>query len=710
MPSWRYEARRFDRARMIMGEFAIGQSVLRREDPRLLQGRGRFFDDLKLADQLYAAIVRSPHAHADITGIDTRTALQMPGVHAVLTGADYRADGLGSLPSMAPYKRRGGAPMFLPPRPAIAFDRVMHVGYPVAVVVADALDQARDAAERVVVDYEPRPGVVSARDAFAPNAPRLYDECPNNEAYFYQAGDKAKVDAAFAAAAHVVEQRLIINRVTANPIEPRGVTGVYDAGTGRYTLYCGFQRPWLFRNDIARATLKISEAELRLITGDIGGSYGLRGSVYPEIILMLWAARRIGRPVKWTQTRSEAHISDDDARDNIVDAALALDRAGKFLAVKIRSFGNLGAFVSFRGAMPPVVNIGTVVGTYTTPALHVEVSGMLTNTHCTSPYRGAGRPEASYMIERLIDIAADELGVDPVELRRRNTIPPQAMPYKTPLTFTYDSGRFEENMDRASRLANRNGFEARRKEAARRGMLRGIGLSNTIEFAADPTIETAEIRFDPLGGLTLVTGSISHGQGHATIQTQILVDRLGIDPERVKFIQGDTDAVAFGMGTGGSRSTTMSGGAILAVSDKIVAKGKKLAAHMLEASESDIEFKDGRFTIAGTDRSTGIHDVGRAAFELEKLPAGMEPGLYETATYRAHTSNFPNGCHVCEVEIDPETGRTQVVGYWVVDDVGIVVNPMLLKGQIMGGIAQGLGQVLLENKSYDEAGQVLTGS
>ncbi|HEY1363234.1 MAG TPA: molybdopterin cofactor-binding domain-containing protein, partial [Xanthobacteraceae bacterium] len=444
--------------------------------------------------------------------------------------------------------------------------------------------------------------------------------------------------------------------------------------------------------------------------GDIGGSYGLRGSVYPEIILMLWAARRVGRPVKWAQSRSEAYISDDDARDNIVDAALALDCDGKFLAVKIRSFANLGAYVSFRGAMPPVINIGSVVGTYTTPALYVEVSGMLTNTHCTSPYRGAGRPEASYMIERLIDIAADRLDVDPAELRRRNTIPPQAMPYETPLTFTYDSGRFGENLDRTMKLANWAGFARRRQEAASRGRLRGIGISNTVEQAADPTYETAEIRFDPLGGLTLVTGSISHGQGHATVQAQILVDRLGVDPQQVKILQGDTDAVAFGMGTGGSRSTTMSGGAIVMVSDKIIAKGRKLSAHLLEASEADIEFEDGRFTVAGTDRAIGIHELAKAAFHLEKLPAGMEPGLYETATYRASSGNFPNGCHVCEVEIDPETGSTQVVGYWVVDDVGTVINPMLVKGQIMGGIAQGMGQVLMEHKFYDEAGQVLTGS
>jgi carbon-monoxide dehydrogenase large subunit len=694
-----------------MGQFSIGQSVRRREDPRLLTGRGRFYDDLKLADQLYAAIVRSPHAHADIRGIDARAALQMPGVHAVLTGKDYEADGLGTMSSMAPYKKRDGSAMYLPHRPAIAIGRAMHVGYPVAVVVADTLELARDAAERVEVDYAPRSAIVNAEDAFKPGAPQLYPDCPNNEAYFYQAGNKPAVDEAFARAAHVVEQRLVINRVTANTLEPRGVTGEYDAGTGRYTLQCGFQRPWLFRNAIAESTFKIPESQLRLITGDIGGSYGLRGSIYPEIILMLWAAKRAGKPVKWLATRNEAHISDDDARDNIVDAALALDKDGKFLGMRIRSFGNLGAFVSFRGAMPPVVNIGTVCGVYTTPALHVAVSGMLTNTHCTSPYRGAGRPEASYMIERLIDIAADEMKIDPAELRRRNTIPPSAMPYKTPLTFTYDSGRFEENMNRTMKLADWQGFEARRKEAAKRGMLRGLGLSCTIEQAADPTIETAEIRFDPLGGMTFVTGSISHGQGHATIQTQILVDRLGVDPEKIKFIQGDTEAVAFGMGTGGSRSTTMSGGAIVMVADKVIAKGKKLAAHMLEASESDMEFKDGRFAIAGTDRSIGIHDVAKAAFELGKLPKGMEPGLYETATYRAISGNFPNGSHVCEVEIDPDTGVTKVVGYWVVDDCGTVINPMLVKGQIMGGIAQGMGQVLMEDKAYDpQTGQVLSGS
>jgi carbon-monoxide dehydrogenase large subunit len=589
--------------------------------------------------------------------------------------------------------------------------RVRNVGYPVAVVVAETLAQAKDAAERVNVDYAPRPAVVSARAAFETGAPQLYEDCPRNEAYLYEAGDKAAVEAAFARAAHVVEQSMVINRVTANPIEPRGVIGEYDQGTGRYTLHCGFQRPYLFRRGIAQSALKIPETQLRLITGDIGGSYGMRGSVYPEMILIPWAAKRVGRPVKWVADRSESHLSDDDGRDVMVDAALALDRDGRFLAVKVRGFGNLGAYVSFRGAMPPVTNIGTVCGVYTTPAVYVSVSGMLTNTHCTSPYRGAGRPEASYMIERLIEIAADEMAIDPAELRRRNTIPPAAMPYKTPLTFTYDCGRFEENMDRAMRLADWRGFPARRAEAAQRGRLRGLGMSNTIEAASDATIETAEIRFDPGGGVTLVTGSISHGQGHATVQTQILADRLGIDPQSVNVIQGDTDAVAFGMGTGGSRSTTMSGSALVLVSEKIIAKARRLAAHLMEAAEADIDFADGTFTIAGTDRRLGIHEVAKAAFQLERLPPDMEPGLYETATYRASGANFPNGCHICEVEVDPETGATDIVGYWVVDDVGTVINPLLLKGQIMGGIAQGIGQVLTEDKAYDSvSGQLLSGS
>ena len=694
-----------------MGEFSIGQAVTRLEDPRLLRGQGRYLDDMVFGRQTYAVIVRSPHAHAEIRAIDSAKALAAPGVLTVLAGADYRADDLGPLPSMPPYKKRDGSPMFVPDRPAIAVERVRNVGYPVAVVVAETAEQARDAAELVDVEYGILPAVVSAHAAAQPGAPQLYDDCPGNEAYFYEAGDAAATEAAFANADHVVEQHLVINRVTANAMEPRGVVGEYDPGNGRYTLNCGFQRPYFFRKDIAAVSLKIPETQLHLVTGDIGGSYGLRGSVYPEMILMLWAAKRVGRPVKWLADRSESHISDDDARDNFVDAALALDRQGRFLGAKFRVWGNLGAAVSFRGALPPAVNIGTAVGVYTVPAAHAQVSGMLTNTHCTSPYRGAGRPEASYMIERLVEIAADELGIDPDELRRRNYVTPEAMPYKTALTYTYDCGHFEENMDRAMALADWAGFEARRAEAAERGRLRGIGMSNTIEHSADAGLETAEVRFDPGGAVTIVSGSVTHGQGHATIQTQILTDRLGIDPELVNYIQGDTDKVTFGVGTGGSRSTTMSGSALVMVADKIIDKARKLAAHMLEASEADIDFAEGEFTIAGTDRTLGIHEVAKAAFQLNQLPPDMEPGLYETATYRSPAGNFPNGCHICEVEIDPDTGVTEMVGYWVVDDVGTVINPLLLKGQIMGGIAQGIGQVLMEDKTYDpDTGQVLAGS
>lgn len=695
----------------IMGEFSIGQGVTRKEDWRLLTGQGLFLDDMAFGRVLYAVVVRSPHAHAEVNNININEALSSPGVNTILTGEDYLSDGLGPIPSMPPYKKRDGSPMFVPDRPAIALDMVRNIGYPVAVVVAETVEQAKDAAELIEINYTPLPAVISAYDAFQPEAPQLYEGCPGNESYFYEVGDEVAVKSAFASAEHVVQQRLVINRVTANAIETRGVVGHYDNGTGRYTLYSGFQRPYFFRKDIAQITLKIPETQLRLVTGDIGGSYGLRGSIYPEMILMLWAAKRVGRPVKWQADRSESHISDDDGRDNIVDASLALDKDGFFLGAKFRSWGNLGSAVSFRGALPPAVHIGTAVGVYNIPAAYAQISGMLTNTHSTSPYRGAGRPEASYMIERLVELAAVKLSIDSTELRRCNYIKPSEMPFKTALTYTYDNGEFEKNMDLAMRLADWEGFEERKGESAGRGKLRGIGMSNTIEHAADAGIETSEIRFDPGGAVTIVSGAISHGQGHYTTQTQILVDQLGVDPELVNYIQGDTDKVAFGVGTGGSRSTTMSGGAIVSVSNKILKKALKLAAHLLESSEEDINFSEGIFKVVGTDRMLGIHEVARASFEVSKLPTYMEPGLYETATYRSPGGNFPNGCHICELEVDPETGFVDVLGYFVVDDVGTVVNPLLLEGQIMGGISQGMGQVLMEDKTYDaNTGQVLSGS
>jgi carbon-monoxide dehydrogenase large subunit len=694
-----------------MGEFSIGQSVTRLEDPRLLTGKGRYLDDINYDRQLYAVILRSPHAHADIVSIDTDAAKAAPGVHAVLTGQDYRDDGMGVVPCMGNYTRRDGSPMYIPDRPALAVGRVRNIGYPVVLVVADTETQARDASELIDVEYSPLPAVTSCYEAFKDGAPQLYDDCPNNESYFYEAGDKAATDAAFDKADHVVSQHLVINRVTANAMENRGVIGDFNPGDGRYTLRCGFQRPWLFRKSLADQAFNVPESKIRLVTDDIGGSYGLRGSIYPEMVLMPWVSKIVGRPVKWVADRSESHLSDDDGRDNIVDASLAFDADGTFQAIRIRSWGNLGAYVSYRGAAPPVVHIGTAIGVYTTPTAHVEISGMLTNTHCTSPYRGAGRPESSYMIERLLEMAADELAMDPAELRRKNIIPSSAMPYKTPLTYTYDCGEFEQNLDIAMEMADWAGFPERRKESEARGKLRGIGMSNTLEWAADSTTETAEFRFDPTGDLTFVASTISHGQGHATIQTQIMVDLLGVDPERVNILQGDTDVSAFGMGTGGSRSTIMTGSAMTLAAKKIITKGKKLAAHLLEASEADIEFAEGKFTVAGTDRVLTTHEIAVAAYKDGNLPEDMEPGLYETGTYNAKTGNFPNGCHICEVEIDQDTGVTKMVNYCVVDDVGTIINPMLVRGQIMGGIAQGMGQVLMEDKTYDpETGQLIAGS
>jgi carbon-monoxide dehydrogenase large subunit len=694
-----------------MGDFSIGQPVTRLEDPRLLKGQGRYLDDINYDRQLYAVILRSPHAHAEIRSIDKSAAEAAPGVHAVFTGADYRADGMGVVPCMGNYTQRDGSPMYIPDRPALAVGKVMHIGYPVAIAVAETEAQARDAIELIDVDYSPLPVVISCYDAHLAGAPQLYDDCANNESYFYEAGDKVATDAAFESADHVVEQDMVINRVTANAMENRAVIGDWDKGTGRITIRCGFQRPWLFRKSLAEQSFHVPETQIRLVTDDIGGSYGLRGSIYPEMVLMPWASKHVGRSVKWVADRSESHLSDDDGRDNVVKVALAFDADGKFQAVRVRSWGNLGAFVSYRGAAPPVVHIGTVIGVYTTPAAHVEISGMLTNTHCTSPYRGAGRPESSFMIERLVERAADTLGMDPAELRRRNIIASEAMPYKTPLIYTYDCGEFEKNMDMAMETADWTGFEARRTEAATRGKLRGIGMSNTLEWAADNTTETAELRFDPSGDLTFVASTISHGQGHRTIQTQIIVDLLGVEPERVAVLQGDTDVSAFGMGTGGSRSTIMTGSALTIAARKIIEKGRKLAAHLLEAAEADIEFADGNFSVAGTDRAITVHDIGAAAYNSNDLPDEMEPGLYETGTYNSKTGNFPNGCHICEVEIDPDTGTTEMVNYCVVDDVGTIINPMLVRGQIMGGIAQGMGQVLMEDKTYDhKTGQLIAGS
>ena len=696
-------------------KYAIGQSVPRSGDPRLLKGYGNYIDDVNLSFQAHAFMLRAQHAHADILSIDTSDAENAPGVVAVLTGAEYEADGMGVISGPTPRKRRDGSAMFRPMRPALTRDRVRHVAQIVAVVIAESVDLAKDAAELINVDYTPLPVNISTEAANYPATPGVWEEYPDNESFVYGAGDRAAADAAIASAAHVVRQRFIINRLNANAMEPRGAIGDYDPGERKCTIYTGVQRPYEWRTHLAKNLFHVVENQIRIVCGDVGGSFGMKGAIYPEIPLVAWASRRIGRPVKWRCERSEGFVADDHARDNVSDVEFALGEEGEFLALKVKTNANHGAYLAFLGTAAPTVNIGGFAGVYTTKALHVEVTGVLTNTSPLSPYRGAGRPEASYILERMIDIAASRLEIDPTELRRRNLIPSGAMPYKTPLIFTYDCGEFETVMDKALAAADYKGFAERRAQSGLRGKLRGVGVSCTIEIAASPQaatqLETAEMRFDPSGTLTILVGTTPHGQGHETIYKQVVCGKLGLDPDLIRVIEGDTDKIAYGTGTGGSRSAAIGSGAVVQATDKIIAKTIKIAAHLLEASVEDITFEDGEFVITGTDRSMSFTDASVAAFNMENLPSGMEPGLSELAVYRLDAGNFPNGCHVCEVEIDPETGVVEFMQYKVVDDCGVELNPLLVKGQVHGGIAQGAGQALMENIVYDlETGQLLSGS
>jgi carbon-monoxide dehydrogenase large subunit len=694
-----------------MAKFGIGQSVTRFEDVRLLKGEGRYLNDVNLAGQAHAVVLRSPHAHARIRSIDVDRALKAPGVLAVLTGADIERDGLGTMKMTLRRKRPDGSPMFAPPHRGLSQERVRYVGDPIAFIVAETLAQAKDAADLVQVDYDPLPSVTSTAAAGPGSAP-VWDECPDNVSNVYEAGDKAAVEATFARAQHVVRRRYVITRVHAQYMEPRGALGVYDPGEDRYTLYADVQYPHRVRNALASMVFQIPEHQIRVIAGDIGGGFGTKGWQYPEHRLVLWAARKLGRPVKWACERHECIPADEHARDNISEAELALDAEGRFLALRVRTTANLGAYVSSdRNLLATFSNVVTLVGVYTIPAAHVQVTGVLTNCNSTAPYRGAGRPEAIYVLERLIDDAARELGLDRLKLRRTNIIPSSSMPYRTSLGVTYDCGEFEKGMDQALALADVVGFPARREESRRRGKLRGLGIVNAIERAAAPGLEYAEIRFNPSGTAMVLMGSKNQGQGHETIFKQIVHEKLGLDPRDVRYIDGDTDRVAFGIGSMGSRSTVIGGTALSMAADKLIAKGRKIAARLLEAAEPDIVFADGRFAVKGTDRAVVLKEVARAAFQLDKLPSGVEPGFYETGTFSPPADTYPNGCHVCEVEIDAETGEVALVRYAVVDDVGTVINPLTLKGQIHGGIAQGVGQALMEQVVYDpESGQLLTSS
>jgi carbon-monoxide dehydrogenase large subunit len=694
-----------------MGDFTVGQSVPREEDPRLLTGGGEFLDDVNLRGQAWGHVLRSPHAMADIKSIDIDKAEKAPGVLRILTGADWAAENYGGLPCEdATKKRRDGSPMYHPTWPALVDGRARLVGDCVAFVIAETELQARDAAELIEVDYAPLQSVSGVERAVAPDAPAVWADCADNVCFVDQKGDAAAVDAAFAKADHIVRQKLVNNRVTAVALEPRGCIGDYDSRYERYTLYTGLQNPHPLRYQIARQVFDIPETSVRVIPGDVGGSFGMRGGTYNELLLVLWASRLTGRPVKWRCDRSEGFMSDSHGRDNVSDVALALDKDGKFLGLKVSTLADMGAYLAIRGPRPPTNNLGTLAGVYRTPAVHVEITGVFTNTVPTNPYRGAGAPEAAYLGERLIDMAARELGMDPAVIRQINSVTPDQMPWTNALGFTYDCGDFPGNMEKALEAAGYAEFEVRRAEAANRGRLRGIGLSNTVKKTSSPFPESSSIRFDPSGTVTLMMGTISHGQGHETVFKQIVCDRLGIEPSSIRYVQGDTDTVPYGRGTFNSRSMSIGGSAVSLACDKTIEKAKRIAAHLLESAVDDIDFADGEFAVGGTDRSVTILEVAAAAFRPGAMPADIEPGLYEVGTFAPQYWNWPTGVQVCELEIDPETGETSVVNFVCVDDVGTVVNPMLLKAQMHGGIVQGIGQALVEDIVYDADGQLITGS
>jgi carbon-monoxide dehydrogenase large subunit len=693
-----------------MNKFGIGQPVRRVEDQRFLTGRGRYVDDLQLAHQAYGAVVASPHAHAHILGIDARAALAAPGVLCVLTGADALAANLGGMPPLFMPEDMGGPKGYRTRRPLLAADKARYVGDRVAFVVAATPQQARDAAELVAVDYEPLPAVVSAEDAVQDGAPRIWEEWSSNVAFPLMMGSKEATDAAFAKAAHRVSIRLENNRLSANSLEPRGAIGDYHPADEAFTLYTSTQNPHGVRTQLAQNVFRIPETKLRVVAHDVGGGFGMKADTYPEEGLVLWASRVLGRPVKWIGTRSESLAGDDHGRDQVVTGEMALDADGKILAVRAQAVHAVGAYVVGAAVVPVLYALKLVPNVYAVPAVHVTARAVFTNTVPNHPYRGAGRPEAIYLTERLLDLAARKLGIDPVELRRRNYIAPSALPYATPTGFVYDSGEFARLTDRCLDLADWAGYAARRAATEKRGRLRGRAL---IYYLEDCGVfnDRMELRFDPSGTLTIVAGTFSHGQGHATTYAQMASDWLGVPFESIRFVQGDTDQVAFGRGTYASRSVMVGGGALKAAADTLIDKAKPLAAHLLEASAGDLSFQEGRFQITGTDRAIPLVDVAKAFYRPVGLPKQFGIGLEASGAYTTDPPNFPNGCHVCELEVDPETGTVSIDRYSTVDDVGRVINPLLCEGQIQGGLAQGIGQALLEKVVFDaESGQLLSGS
>ena len=690
--------------------YGTGQPVRRAEDPRFLTGRGRYVDDLTLSRMTHGVVLRSPHAHARIASIDTRAAEAMPGVLAVLTGADYAADGLGDFPCLSLPVDGLAAPAIGVPAPALARDRVRYVGAPVAFVVAGTLDQARDAAERVVVDYEDLPAMASIAQAGSPGATAVWDAAPDNLCFTLEIGDLARTEAALAAAHHVTRLSLRNNRITAMPMEPRGAIGEYHTADDRYVLHLSCQNPHRIRQMLGQTIFKMPESRIQVIARDVGGGFGMKGGLYPEDVLVLWASRRTDRPVKWIAERGESLLGDSAGRDQDVTGEMAFDGEGRIVGFRVRADFNLGAHLSQGAGVSPADSAELYSGVYAIPTIGVTTRAYFTNTAWTAPYRGAGRPEAAFFIERMLDKAAGELGIDPVTLRRRNFVPATAMPYQTALAHRYDSGEFEALMDDALALADWDRFAERRAEAEARGRLRGRGISCYLESASMQN-ERMEIRFDGSGAIAIVAGTFSHGQGHETVYPQLVSDWLGVEFETIRLIQGDTEMVSYGRGTFGSRSMTVGGSALRVAADRIIERGKTVAAHLLEAAVEDIAFADGVFAVAGTDRSIRINDLARATYAAAGYPAELGIGLEAVGDFAAGTGNFPNGCQIAEVEIDSETGAVDLVSLAVVDDVGVVLNPLLLAGQIHGGIAQGVGQALVEDVVYEpETGQMLSAS
>jgi carbon-monoxide dehydrogenase large subunit len=706
-----------------MSTTGIGASVRRKEDQRFITGKGHYTDDISRPGQTYAYFLRSPHAHAKIKSIDSKAAAAAPGVVAILTGTELATDKIGNLICGWMIHSKDGTPMKMSAHPALANGKANHVGDAVAVVIAETLSQARDASEKIKVDYEVLRAVADLATAQKPGGPQIHAVAPNNTIYQWHLGDPKAVEAAFKSAKHVTKLDIVNNRLAPSAMEPRVAIAEYDSGTGHLTLWNTSQNPHVARLVIAAFVGMAPEHKLRVIAPDVGGGFGSKIFIYPEEVVALWASRRVNRPVKWTSDRSEAFLTDAHGRDHITHAEMAFDGDGKILALRAKTIANLGAYMStFSSSVPTYLYATLLSGQYGTPQIYCEVDAVYTNTVPVDAYRGAGRPEATFVVERLVEVGAREMKMDPAELRRKNFV--KTFPHQTPVIMAYDSGDYDASLKKALEMADYKGFDKRKRESAKHGKLRGVGFSNYIEacgIAPSQAVgslgagvglwESAEVRVNPTGSVEVLTGSHSHGQGHETTFAQLVSERLGIPIDTVSIVHGDTDKVQFGMGTYGSRSGAVGMSAIVKALDKVEAKAKKVAAYMLEAAEGDIEFKDGKFSVAGTDKSAAFGEVALNAYIAHKFSGQeLEPGLKEGAFYDPTNFTFPAGCHICEVEVDAETGNTEIVAWTAVDDFGVIVNPMIVEGQVHGGIAQGVGQALCEGVIYDKDGQLVTGS